>query len=1259
MSDLKTIIAAEEAKRAELEGKGYTCADFRKNRRNYLVEAGAGAGKTFIMVQRIVNQLVSGFCEPEDVVAITFTNKSTLELRERLDSQLSDRRKKLLDKGISTEEDQKLLSRLEYLIQESGRMQVSTIHSFCRTMLDSMPFASPLGLDMTMLEDEAPLAKDFLRLKLRRNPQLFRKARDFGLTVRTLQDVFVQRCANSEATIVYCSDPRKIAQWEQEAVDAAVSLKEALADTQVVDWRIRKDIIDIMGMDEADLRKDADALRALMWASLSEPNYLPADRDVTSSQKSGFAKTKKGQLIHAVWTGPKNAELRRLAGQLLHSYIMCDMVPLVEEFRAEKARQHIATFNDLLLRARDMLRDNAEARAYFHDRYKVLYVDEMQDTDPVQAEFLFYLTTAEKDFDGTNWQNCKPEPGRLFLVGDPKQAIYRFRGADIDVYNTLLRLFRGNEPGSVGEKVTLQFNFRSAAEICALTDKIFTPPKDPAEIKSKHFVGGKYHAEYVPMIARNGECLRARTVQYVLGAGAKDDDPIHVAAFIKTMIIHKLPVGIRNPKFGKLVRHAQPGDFLILTSDKDHITAYTEALNAFGIPVQVTGEKSYSDTPPIRKAVLHLRSLLNLRSDPLLMRVLRDCYEIEDESIRVFLQRTGEFSLSGAVKLDKLQKIHRALEAEAQPDAKLLHLTAALEEIACLRRAAAREPAMAVIERLLEGGYGVWNEVADHYINGRRKTYSEIQQYLNLVRKSRERSFPALAAYAIECADKEYAQDLDLEPQPNAVRIMNLHKAKGLEGEIVILAYSRKKPHPASRQIMRRGNQAEEYAALLHKPYAFVPANQVAFPENWKTIQQEEDTYLEAEYARLLYVAATRAKTMLVIFNRDSNAGDWREKKFPSYWEPLLDDVKEADPADPDYGKAFAALLTGNVVEIPPEFVPQEKKAAAADNAGQAADDDSNVAPIPILLQPDTLESELRDAASSLETNSIYAITPSKLEKQARKPRQLQDEEEPEVAQSADAVADTTADGTDTAGTDVKDICITDADKHDIYAHKGPRGADWGTMVHRVMELCIREGSYRAAVLEEAARQAVREQLDEGFDLDNLWMVGLKSVEDEEAVLEKLVPEIEVAAAFLTSEISPLRQLIDGGDCYPELPFILRAEKDHEQTGEMYRHLSAHISDERAKNRTLAVEGIIDLAVRKDNAWYIVDYKTDAIKKTETKEDFVQRLRNEYTPQITAYARVLEKMNGEKSLPVKGAWLCSIPLGGELIELDITPKDAT
>ena len=115
--------------------------------RNYLVEAGAGAGKTYTMVRRIANHLVSGACEPENLVAITFTKKATEEMRGRLDSRLAE----LLDYAKNGERDEsgtklpvdekdRRVRRLTHLVRNAGRMQISTIHSFCQTMLSIMPF---------------------------------------------------------------------------------------------------------------------------------------------------------------------------------------------------------------------------------------------------------------------------------------------------------------------------------------------------------------------------------------------------------------------------------------------------------------------------------------------------------------------------------------------------------------------------------------------------------------------------------------------------------------------------------------------------------------------------------------------------------------------------------------------------------------------------------------------------------------------------------------------------------------------------------------------------------------------------------------------------------------------------------------------------------------------------------------------------------------------------------------------------------------
>jgi len=849
-----------------------------------------------------------------------------------------------------------------------------------------------------------------------------------------------------------------------------------------------------------------------------------------------------------------------------------------------------------------MLKTNQMARDYFHRRYKVLYVDEMQDTDPVQTELLFYLTADKDHFNGTDWKLCRPVPGSLFLVGDPKQTIYRFRGADIGVYNDLLTLFRekGTDADAVGEKVTLRYNYRSSREICALADQVFAP--DANDPRPYHFTGGKYHAEYVSMGARNGSCSRSRTVFYAPGFCPEDDDPSRVAAFIRTMIDHKKQVGIYNPKLNRYPHAAEAKDFLVLTQRKGEVQRYADALKAQGIAVEVTGEKCFREVPPVARAALHLRSLLSQRDDRLALLVLKACYGIREDSVRVFLQRTTDPakgwrpSLTRMVDTALLAGIRQALEAETPRDEASLAVCGALEEMARLRMLARTKPAMTVVEVLLEsGGYGVWQGLEKADLAQRQQTYSEVRQYLNLVRGAAERSFTALAEYAVACADQSYEQELTLEPAANAVRVMNLHKAKGLEGEIVILANSWQYQIPPAKHVERGNGPVREHVVLREKSHRFGNTYDVALPEGWAANMQEEQNYLQAEYARQLYVAATRAKSMLVICDREPYDAEQAWKT--SYWEPLLDgrEMEGPDEEDPDFSEAFQALNTGDVVPV------------QSPASGQTA---SSVA---VQVDPEALEAALCAGGTALAESIVYAITPSGLDAHPAEELPVQHTGE--------------AEGTD------------------------PYGTDWGTIVHRTMELAVRDGSYTPETLWDFARQAAAELLPGGaVSQDQCKALRLEENLSGPEIIERLARQAAEKTAFLCDRNSSLRRLLDGGECYPELPFFLQVGEEDESASALYQHLSAHISIEKAKGRTLAVEGIIDLAVYKDGGWYVVDYKTDRQRKNESIEDFTARLKGEYTPQITAYARVLERMGMGN---VKQAWLCSIPLDGQLIPLDI------
>ena len=149
-----------------------------------------------------------------------------------------------------------------------------------------------------------------------------------------------------------------------------------------------------------------------------------------------------------------------------------------DSYAAERRRDNIVNYTDLLSATAALLRSNADVRRAMQQKYRWILVDEFQDTDPIQAEVLVLLTADEASIarpTAADWSTVRLRPGALFVVGDPKQSIYRFRRADIDIYNTVRALVQA----SGGEVLSLTACWRSLPEVCALANAVF-PARFPA-----------------------------------------------------------------------------------------------------------------------------------------------------------------------------------------------------------------------------------------------------------------------------------------------------------------------------------------------------------------------------------------------------------------------------------------------------------------------------------------------------------------------------------------------------------------------------------------------------------------------------------------------------------------------------------------------------------------------------------------------------------------------------------------------------------
>ena len=359
------------------------------------------------------------------------------------------------------------------------------------------------------------------------------------------------------------------------------------------------------------------------------------------------------------------------------------MLPAVAHFKSVRDRNSQMNFHDLLIRAAGLLRDNPEVRDYFKKRYTHLLVDEFQDTDPVQAEVILYLTGEGEE--KKSWNELTVKPGSLFIVGDPKQSIYRFRRADIDTYNEVKRII----VKSGGVVIPLTANFRSLPAVCDWVNPVFqrkfpddaTPSQEafePLEAYQKKKDGGVKRITLEKEERNNQKAVAGR-------------DAERIASWIDWALKGNFKV-VRSPdeiSEGK-TEVAQPGDFMILLHYRGHLSLYARALEERGIPYDISGGGAFNDS----QELLHLLNLLTAIVDPedqvALVATLRGSfYGVSDDLLYRFKKEGGIFSyLSSQDRCDD-QKI-------------LKQIGPVLEEIRMFHRWTRIKPPAAALSMILD-----------------------------------------------------------------------------------------------------------------------------------------------------------------------------------------------------------------------------------------------------------------------------------------------------------------------------------------------------------------------------------------------------------------------------------------------------------------------------------------------------------------------------------------------------------------------------
>jgi ATP-dependent exoDNAse (exonuclease V) beta subunit len=452
------------------------------------VEAAAGTGKTTALVGRIVALICRGISTLDQIVAVTFTEKAAGEMKLRLRAEIE--RARTAEDVIMEER-----ARLEKALGQLELAHIGTIHGFCGDLLRERPVEAGIDpLFEVAAEDEAQELMDrafdtWFQAVVANPPEGVRRI----LRRRSRSQQPREALRSAVASLAEHRDfpaPWRRDRFDRDAkIDALISELVAVGDLATSSsWSE-----DYLARNLAEIRRFIDENTRLETTRGRDYDGLEASlRDLARARSLGWKGAKRtqfGRLTRDEVLARRDSVKAELDSFLSAS--IADLAPLLREellpaviaYEKLKLRAGRLDFLDLLLKARNLVRDNAAVRAELQGRFSHFLLDEFQDTDPVQAEILLLLAADRPD--EPNWMNVAPIPGKLFLVGDPKQSIYRFRRADIAIYRDVRnRLLSGG-----ATLLYLNTSYRSPPSLQSLVNAAFAPVMTATAIDG----------EYVPL----------------------------------------------------------------------------------------------------------------------------------------------------------------------------------------------------------------------------------------------------------------------------------------------------------------------------------------------------------------------------------------------------------------------------------------------------------------------------------------------------------------------------------------------------------------------------------------------------------------------------------------------------------------------------------------------------------------------------------------------------------------------------------------
>jgi ATP-dependent exoDNAse (exonuclease V) beta subunit len=756
------------------------------------VSAGAGTGKTAVLVERVVRAVCDRGLDVDSILVITYTRRAAGELRTRIRAAFAERGR-------------------HDLARELDGAWISTIHGFCARLLKAYPLAA--GLDPRFRELEEAQAAVL-------------RSEAFG-----------------EAVAEFCSGG-DLQRLELLATYGSGGLRRMLT-TVYETLRAAGRELDLEVAPRPELGERIEELRVVATLLAGDPDATDTQHQAASGLLELLDRDRRPDRLMSL--GDYKARGDRAAGycealaavqqSALDEAAARDRALLQElltlfaaRYAAAKARESALDFEDLQLCARDLLRSQPELREREQARFRSILVDEFQDTNRLQTEIVDLLRTAETE---------------LFFVGDEFQSIYGFRHADVQVFR--------ERRDAVEEPLSLTLNYRSRPEVLSAVNELF----------GAHF-GGEFQelaaaAEFPdPVFGHPVELLVTDKESY-------KDSGVHWRRGEARAVAWRVRELVASGA-------ATPGEIVLLFAAGTDAEWYEDELRRAGLPTYRATGKGYFGQQQVVDLLAYLRLLQNRYDDAALLAVLASPFVgVSNDALfllrRVASRRPLFAGLEHGLPPGLGERDERLMRAFRQRYDRLVEAMPRLSlERLCEQIVGEHDYDLAVLAQ--------WD--------GRRR-YANMRKLARLARSYEELRGPDVEGFVRFVAEQEAvgARELEAvaeEEGADAVRLLTIHAAKGLEFKVVIVADAGRDRVPPS---------PDEILALPDGRFGFRVADPVTAKRrgafDYEAVKKARQEAERAERLRLYYVAMTRAKERLIV-SGSVDLGSEREVPTPIAW---------------------------------------------------------------------------------------------------------------------------------------------------------------------------------------------------------------------------------------------------------------------------------------------------------------------------------------------------------------------------------------